>query len=157
MPTRITQIENNRVDSRTFKVGGEDDQFSSSDMESLATELKVEGTLYLKDTELLERICRDVAEQTGRAVTLDLASISFLDSESASVLCRMKREQGVRLVGLHLFIRKVVELAEEFEKAAKYLPQASDVTGVKKYFTSPLLLVNERKIGCFRRQKVEDV
>jgi len=30
----------------------------------------------------------------------------------------MKREQGVRLEGLHLFIAKVVELAEECEKAA---------------------------------------
>jgi anti-anti-sigma regulatory factor len=127
MPTRITQIENIRADARTFKVGGKDDQLNSSDIESQATVLKVEGTLHLKDAELLEKICRDVAVQTGRQVTLDLASISFLDSDSASVLCRLKHEQGVRLEGLHLFIEKVIELAEAADRAAKYLPRAGDV------------------------------
>jgi ABC-type transporter Mla MlaB component len=124
MPTRITQVDNTRADARKSKVGGKDDQLISSDIEGLATVLKVEGTLHLKDTELLEKICRDIASQTNRRITLDLASISFIDSESASVLCRMKREQGVSLEGLHLFIGKVVELAEESEKTAKYLPKA---------------------------------
>jgi ABC-type transporter Mla MlaB component len=124
MPTRITQVDNTRADARKSKVGGKDDQLNSSDIEGLATVLKVEGTLHLKDAELLERICRDVAFQSGRPVTLDLASISFIDSDSASVLCRLKREQGVSLEGLHLFIGKVIELAEECEKTAKYLPKA---------------------------------
>lgn len=130
MPTRITQIENSGADATTFKVGGKDDQHNSSNTGSQATVLKVEGTLYLKDAELLEKICRDVVVQTGGPVTLDLASISFLDSDSASVLCRLKREQGVTLEGLHLFIGKVVELAEECEKASKYLLKPGDVTRV---------------------------
>jgi ABC-type transporter Mla MlaB component len=130
MPTRITQIENARVDASTFKAGADGDQLNSSAVEGRTTVLKVEGTLHLKDAELLERICGDVTAQTGRPVTLDLASISFIDSDSASVLCRLKREQGVTLEGLHLFIGKVVELAEECEKAAKYLPQAGDLTRV---------------------------
>ena len=129
MPTRITQIENVRSDARTFRVGGEDVQLDSSDIDQ-ATVLKVEGTLYLKDAELLEKICQDVARQTSGPVMLDLASITFIDSDSASVLCRLKREQGVRLEGLHLFIGKVVELAEECEKAAKYLLKARDATRV---------------------------
>lgn len=128
MPTRITQVDNVRAEARTFKVGGKDDQLNSSDTESQATVLKVEGTLHLRDAELLEKICRDVCNQTGRVVTLDLAGLSFIDSDSGSVLCRLKREQGVRLEGLHLFIGKVVELAEECEKAAKYLPKTDDVT-----------------------------
>jgi len=131
MPTRITQIENARDNAEALKPGGnERDQSNCSDIESQATVLKVEGTLRLKDTELLERICREVAGQTERPVTLDLANISFLDSESAAVLCRMKREQGIKLEGLHLFVGKVVELAEECEKAAKYLPKTGDVTRV---------------------------
>ena len=130
MATRITQIENPRADASRFKVGGKDVQFNCSDFESQTTVLKVEGTLHLKDAELLEKICRDVGNQTGRPVTLDLACLSFIDSDSASVLCRLKREQGVRLEGLHLFIGKVVELAEECEKAAKYLPKPDDVTRV---------------------------
>jgi hypothetical protein len=130
MPTRITEIENARADARKFKVGEKDDQLNSSDIQGQTTVLKVEGTLYLKDAELLENICRDFTRQTGRPVTLDLASISFIDSDSASVLCRLKRELGVTLEGVHLFIGKVVELAEECEKAAKYLPKAGDVTRV---------------------------
>lgn len=128
MPTRITQIENARADARKLKVAGKNDQPDNSDIESQATVLKVEGTLHLRDAELLEKICRDVTGQTGRSVTLDLASISFIDSDSASVLCRLRREQGVTLEGLHLFIGKVVELAEECEKATKYLPKSGDVT-----------------------------
>lgn len=76
------------------------------------TLLKVEGSLYLEDAELLERICRDIGEQTKARLTLDLADLSFLDSESASVLCRLKREQNVNLEGLHLFIQKVIEVTE---------------------------------------------
>jgi len=46
--------------------------------------------------------------------------------------CEVIRENGdkpdssVRLEGLHLFIEKVVELAEECEKAVKYLPKGED-------------------------------
>lgn len=76
------------------------------------TWLKVEGSLYLEDAELLEKICRDIGEQTGTQLTLDLADLCFLDSESASVLLRLKREQNVNLEGLHLFIQKVIEITE---------------------------------------------
>ena len=91
MPTRITQVD---------------------EPEEAATRLRVEGSLYLADAELLERICRDILQDSGRPVALDLADLSFLDSESAAVLSRLKRERGVRLEGLHLFIQKVIELAE---------------------------------------------
>lgn len=126
MPTRITQVENAGAEATAFRVGEKDDQLDYSDTESQATVLKVEGTLYLRDAELLEKICREVSGETGRLVTLDLASISFIDSDSASVLCRLRREQGVRLEGLHMFIGKVVELAEECEKAEKYLSTTGD-------------------------------
>ena len=80
--------------------------------------LKVEGSLHLKDAELLEKICRDIGNKTQRPVTLDLAGLCSLDSDSAAVLCRLKRDHGVRLEGLHLFMEKVVELAEEGERVA---------------------------------------
>jgi anti-anti-sigma factor len=128
MPTRITQIENAGADARMSNGEGKRGHVNNSDIESQPTVLKVEGTLHLRDAELLEKICRDVIDETGRPLTLDLESISFIDSDSASVLCRLKREQGVMLEGLHLFIGKVVELVEECEKAARYLPKAGDVT-----------------------------
>ena len=76
---------------------------------------KVEGTLYLNDAELLEKFCREVSGQTDRPVVIELSNICFLDSKSAAVLCRMKREQGVSIEGLNLFIKKVMELADESE------------------------------------------
>jgi anti-anti-sigma regulatory factor len=122
MPTRITEIERPKSEG----IGENGDQPASShpgDVGTAPTVFKVEGTLYQRDAELLEKICRDVANQTKRPVTLELAGLSYLDSDSASVLCRMKREQNVSLEGLHLFIEKLVELTEECEKATKYLPK----------------------------------
>ncbi len=120
MPTRITQIDRPKTETSALKrIAEHGDQPDGS----VPTVFKVEGTLYLRDAELLERICRDVSDQTKRPVTLELDGLSYLDSDSAAVLCRMKREQNVSLEGLHLFIEKVVELTEECEKATKYLPK----------------------------------
>jgi anti-anti-sigma regulatory factor len=91
MPTRITQV---------------------GDQNGSPRRLKVEGTLTLADAELLEAICNEICEHSGSCVSVDLADITFLDSESASVLCRLKG-QGISLEGLDLFVRKVVELAEK--------------------------------------------
>ncbi len=88
--------------------------------------LKVEGSLYLQDAELLERICRDIGDQTGQHLTLDLADLCFLDSDSASVLCRLRREQNVTLEGLHLFIARVIELTEAEAAVSEYLPKANN-------------------------------
>ena len=128
MPTRITQIEQPEGETPALTVTGE----KSDQTEGVATVFKVEGTLHLKDAELLEKICREVGKQTQRSVTLELSGLSYLDSESAAVLCRMEREQDVRLEGLHLFIEKVVELAEECEKAARYLPKGEGAPRVSR-------------------------
>jgi hypothetical protein len=74
--------------------------------------LKVEGTLTRADAELLESVCNNLSENCCSGISVDLADITFLDSDSASVLCRLKR-QGVLLEGLDMFVRKVVELTEE--------------------------------------------
>jgi hypothetical protein len=135
MPTRITQIETPTSETsalKSFEESGDQPDRSrktvTEDKGAVPTVFKVEGTLYLRDAELLEKICRDVSDQTRRPVTLELEGLSFLDSDSASVLCRMKREQNVNLEGLHLFIEKVVELTEEYEKATKYLPEPKPPT-----------------------------
>ena len=95
MPTRITEV-------------------GTPDAER--TTLRVEGSLAAEDAELIERVCRDLRRETGRRVTLDLADLSFIDSDSAQILCRMRAEQGVTLEGLHLFIQRVIEMAEQDEK-----------------------------------------
>ena len=91
MPTRITQIECHAGASQ---------------------KLKVEGTLTLADAELLEAICDELCGHGASAVSVDLTGVVFLDSDSASVLCRLKG-QGISLEGLDLFAQTVVELAEK--------------------------------------------
>ncbi|HWS56761.1 MAG TPA: STAS domain-containing protein [Pyrinomonadaceae bacterium] len=100
MPTRITQLGDERQ-------GG--------------VVLRVEGKLVREDAELLERVCADITrQQPDSRVTLDLADLTFLDSESAAVLCRMRRQQNVVLDGLQFFVQRVVELADR----AEALPRA---------------------------------
>jgi anti-anti-sigma regulatory factor len=98
MPTRITEVKT---------------------PDRQRTTLRVEGTLGLEDAELVEKICRDLSRETGRRITLDLADLSFLDSDSAQILCRLRSEQDVLLEGLHLFIQRVIELAEQAEESAQ--------------------------------------
>ena len=122
MPIRVTEIANR--ESRTAGLRGPNNaELNNIDGEGNEIALMVEGTLYKRDAELLERICRDLASQTKKGIMLDLSNLNFLDSDSAAVLCSLKRELGVSLEGLHLFIEKVVELAEESEKVEKYRPR----------------------------------
>ena len=92
MTTRITQLEGRAAGGRAL--------------------IRVEGALSSTDAELLERVCADLKAETGENVTVDLTDISFLDSESASVLARLRREQEVTLEGVHFFIQQVIEIAE---------------------------------------------
>jgi len=121
MPLRITQQDCSN--DRKCITPSRDRARNSEGRHNRDTVLKVQGSLYLEDAELLEKICQDIQHETGRNIRLDLADLAFLDSESASVLCRLKREQGVALEGLHLFIKKVIELTEAQAKVADYLPE----------------------------------
>jgi len=90
MTTRIT-----RVDDR----GGE------------KTTLRVEGSLRVEDAEVLASTYANLPTTESRNVAIDLSGLSFLDSESASVLRRI-RDSGVELVGLHFFTQRLIEMAE---------------------------------------------
>jgi anti-anti-sigma factor len=122
MPIRVTEIEN-RGSGATGLSGANNGELNNTETEGKEIALRVEGALYRKDAELLERICRDLVGQTRKRITLDLSNLSFLDSESAAVLCQLKRELDVSLEGLRLFIEKVVELAEESERVEIYRPR----------------------------------
>jgi anti-anti-sigma factor len=92
MTTRITQLEDGDADGRAL--------------------VRVEGSLGLADAQLLERVCADLKARSGLNVAVDLSDISFLDSESASIIARLRREQAVALEGVHFFIQQVIEIAE---------------------------------------------
>ena len=92
MPTRITQV---------------------AGREEKAIVLRVEGDLFRRDAEIIELTCTDLRHSLPASeITLDLADLTFFDSESASVLCRMRRVLKVKLDGLQLSLQRVVELAD---------------------------------------------
>lgn len=96
MPTSIKQIE---------------------DTERNKTILRVEGEMFLDDALLLEKIALEMREEIGKNLTLDLADLDFLDSESAPVLKRMEREENFEIEGLEYFLQKVVGETEKYNAA----------------------------------------
>ena len=75
------------------------------------TTLRVEGCLRLADAEVLESTYANLRAEQLENVAIDLSGLSFLDSESASVLRRL-RDLGVELVGLHFYTQRLIEAAE---------------------------------------------
>ena len=91
MPTNLTQIE---------------------DTERGKTILRVEGEMMEEDALLLEKIALDLREQIGKNLTLDLADLDFLDSDSAPILKRLKNEHGFEIEGIEFFVQTVVNETE---------------------------------------------
>jgi len=89
MPTQITQRESN---GRTY--------------------LQVEGDMLVDDAILLERIAAEILEDSGSQVTVDLADLDFLDSESASILKRLDSKNGISIEGLEIFLQSAINAAE---------------------------------------------
>ena len=83
------------------------------DTERGKTLLHVEGSLMKEDAVLLEKIVLDMREQLEKNITLDLADLDFLDSESAPILKRIEREHGFELEGLEFFLQKAVAETEK--------------------------------------------
>jgi anti-anti-sigma regulatory factor len=77
------------------------------------TLLSVSGEMLLDDATLLERIAADLHEQTDKPVTIDLADLSFLDSDAAAVLRRLGEHPGFRIEGMEIFLQSVVNEAEK--------------------------------------------
>ena len=75
------------------------------------TALRVEGSLRLADAELLEATYLELQAKQPSQIAIDLAGTNFLDSDSASILCRLKRK-GVELIGLHYFVQQIIQAAE---------------------------------------------
>jgi anti-anti-sigma factor len=75
------------------------------------TLLRVEGDLMFDDALLIERITSELVD-SGRIVTVDLADLDFMDSESAAVLKRIADREGIRLQGLEIFLQSAIDLAE---------------------------------------------
>ena len=91
MPTTITEVEDTERGKRL---------------------LRVEGSMTAADAILLEKIALDMRAENGRNLTLDLADLDFLDSESAPILKRMVREHGFEIEGIEIFVQSAVNEVE---------------------------------------------
>ena len=91
MPTSIKQIE---------------------DTERGKTMLRVSGEMFKSDAVLLEKIALEMREELGKNLTLDLADLDLIDSESAPILLRLEKEHGFELEGMQIFLQKVVNRTE---------------------------------------------
>lgn len=91
MPTNFTEIE---------------------DPERKKLILRVKGAMFLEDALLLEKIALDLRHQRGRNLTLDLSDLDFLDSDSASVLRKLRDKHGFEIEGIEYFLQTVVNEAE---------------------------------------------
>ena len=74
--------------------------------------LRVEGEMLEADAILLEKIALEMRGETGQNITLDLADLDFLDSESAPILQRMQREHGFEIEGIEIFVQTAVNQVE---------------------------------------------
>lgn len=91
MPTQITQID---------------------DVDRGITIFRVDGDMLREDADLLGRIARESQQESGNSITIDLADLDFLDSESAPVLMALEREYGYDIIGTEIFLQTVVNEVE---------------------------------------------
>ncbi len=75
--------------------------------------MRVEGAMTLSDAILLEKIALDLRAQMGKNLTLDLADLHFMDSDSAPVLRRLEREHDFEIEGMEYFLQKIVTEVEK--------------------------------------------
>jgi anti-anti-sigma regulatory factor len=76
------------------------------------TVLRLEGEMFREDAELLEKIAGCISPDGGTTIVIDLADLSLLDSEAASVLKRLEDVNGYELEGGEIFLQTAVEMAE---------------------------------------------
>jgi anti-anti-sigma regulatory factor len=91
MPTNITQIE---------------------DAERGKMILRIEGSMTFDDAVLLEKIALDLRSELDENLTLDLADLHFMDSDSAPVIKRLEREHGFEIEGIEVFLQNIVAETE---------------------------------------------
>lgn len=74
--------------------------------------LRVEGDMMLDDALLLEKIAVEMRTDHGGDLTIDLADLDFLDSDSAPVLKRLQKEHGCVIEGMEIFLQSAIDSAE---------------------------------------------
>ena len=84
----------------------------SEDVESGKLVLRLEGSFNSEGGQKIEQICNDAQKKFGKNIMIDVSGITFLDESSSAILCRLKNQQGLSLIGCHLFTKKVIDQSE---------------------------------------------
>jgi len=74
--------------------------------------LLLEGSFDAEGGQRIEQICNDAQKKFGKNIMIDVSGITFLDESSSAILCRLKNQQGLSLIGCHLFTKKVIDQSE---------------------------------------------
>lgn len=82
----------------------------------LGTIFRVKGDMLKDDAELIDRIARASQIEDGGLVTIDLADLDLMDSDSASVLLQLQSEPGFQIIGTEVFLQSIVNEAERRNK-----------------------------------------
>jgi anti-anti-sigma factor len=73
------------------------------------TVLRIEGVVDASGVNLLEQACADLRNQSAYGIVLDLNGVTFIDSQSACAIRRLKKIGGIVLTGCQLFNHEVIE------------------------------------------------
>ena len=74
--------------------------------------LRVAGSMEFEDAVLLGKIAVQIQSETGKNITIDLADLDFLDSESAPILKKIQNNKGFSIVGTEIFLQSIVNETE---------------------------------------------
>jgi anti-anti-sigma regulatory factor len=84
----------------------------SEDTQSGKLILLLEGSFDAEGGQKIEQICEDAMKKFGKNIMIDVSGVTFLDEASSAVICRLKNQEGLSLIGCHLFTKKVIEQSE---------------------------------------------
>jgi anti-anti-sigma regulatory factor len=71
--------------------------------------------MLIDDARVLETIGVGIRSETGNRISIDLADLDFLDSDSAPLLRRLNDLDGFEIQGVEIFLQSMINHAERFE------------------------------------------
>ena len=84
----------------------------SEDEQSGKLVLRLEGSFNSEGGQKVEQICDEAEKRFEKNIIIDVSGITFLDESSSAILCRLKNQKGISLVGCHLFTKKCIDESE---------------------------------------------
>lgn len=78
-----------------------------------ASILLVRGEMNVDDAEILRRLVREMLPTDGGGIIVDLAELTFIDSESAPILREIGEIPGVSIEGIDSLLQTAINLAEK--------------------------------------------